>query len=219
MSTISQTGRAAVNAAQWVRWADQDYVSARSLLLNARLVQGAGLSNTAVEKYLKAVLALKGLGFARGASGHDVDQLYGKLDVGGMDLGIDTGFLKLLVKAYRLRYPDDLEPGFNVVLPQMTILAELDATVHNIRKGFHFDSGRGPRDLTLEALTKEKCEHLLKFNCVFGSAARGDLFAGATHVYAIRVLDDSAIMEVEYEAQAVDDRNFDREALKPGPAK
>jgi hypothetical protein len=113
-----------------------------------------------------------------------------------------------------MRYPDDLEPGFNIVPQQVKILAELDATVHAIRKGFQFRQQGGDRATSLEALVEKKNEQLLDRNHVYGSE-RAELFAGATMVYEARVL-PSGILEVEYEAQRVaDDGQFDIEGLKP----
>src|ERR1700675_161412 len=125
MPLVSQTGRTAQDAAQWLRWADQDYLAARNLLLHGLVVQGCGPATTAIEKYLKTVLLMKSIGFPRGNRGHNVVLLYEKLMSAGLDLGLNLGFLALLVKAYGLRYPDDLKPGFNIVLEQTKIIAEL----------------------------------------------------------------------------------------------
>src|SRR5258708_7058205 len=114
MAVISQTGQTAQDAAQWLRWADQDYLAARNLLLHGLIVQGCGLATTAVEKYLKTVLLMKGIGFPRGNRGHNVVLLYEKLVSAGVGLGLNLEFLTLLVKAYGLRYADDLKTGFNI---------------------------------------------------------------------------------------------------------
>jgi HEPN domain-containing protein len=214
MPALVQSGEIARTAGQWLRWADQDYVAARTLLLKGLLVQGCGLANTAVEKYFKAVLVISGSSFPRGFQGHDVVHLYEKLLSAGIDRGLNMDFLRMLVKAYRMRYPDDLEHGFNIVLQRVKILAELDATVHAIRKGFQFRQQGGDRANSLEALVEKKNEQLLDRNHIYGSE-RAELFAGATMVYEARVL-RSGILEVEYEAQRVtDDGQFDIEGLKP----
>src|SRR5690242_8412486 len=133
MPQIHQSGKDARLALIWLGWADNDYIAARSLLLGNLLIQGAALSNAAVEKYLKTLHVVQSLPNPRG---HNVSSLYKNLKTSGMDLGLDAQYLALLVKAYRLRYPDDLEIGFNIVLAQTKMLVELDATVHRIRKGF-----------------------------------------------------------------------------------
>lgn len=205
------------DAAQWLRWADQDYLAARSLLLHGLVVQGCGPATTAIEKYMKTVLLMKSIGFPRGNRGHNVVLLYEKLMSAGLDLGLNLEFLTLLVKAYGTRYPDDLKPGFNIVLEQMKILVELDMTVHSIRKGFHFKQPNGDPPTTVEALAEAENKQLLDRNCVTGSASRRDLFAGPTQVYELRILSNGATIEADYETQGiVDDGKFDAEALKPG---
>ncbi len=170
-----------------------------------------------MQKYLKTVLLMKSIGFPRGNRGHNVVLLYEKLVSAGIGLGLNLEFLALLVKAYGLRYPDDLKPGFNIVLEQTKIIAELDTTVHTIRKGFQFQQQNVNRPTTLEALAGAKNDQLLDRNCVFGTASRRDLFAGPTHVYELRILPNGATLEATYEAQGIaDDGRFDTEALRPG---
>ncbi|HEY1757857.1 MAG TPA: hypothetical protein VGG72_20980 [Bryobacteraceae bacterium] len=55
----------ALEVVQWLNWADQDYLAARSLLARAFLLQGAILANTAIEKYIKAVLTHRAFHFLR----------------------------------------------------------------------------------------------------------------------------------------------------------
>lgn len=43
------------SVANWLRWADNDYIAARQLLLDNLLVQGAALADTAIEKYFELV--------------------------------------------------------------------------------------------------------------------------------------------------------------------
>ena len=141
---------------RWLRWADQDYVAARTLLLKGLLVQGCGLANTAVEKYFKAVLVLNGSSSPKGVRGHDVVHLYEKLPSAGIDRGLNIDFLRVLLKAYRMRYPDDLEVGFNIALEQVKVLAEIDTAVHAIRKGFQFHQQKTEGPTSLEALIESK---------------------------------------------------------------
>jgi HEPN domain-containing protein len=219
MSEIKQTGDIAATAERWVHWADQDYIAARQLLLNRFLVQGSGLSNTAVEKYLKAVLIMTGTPFPRGRNGHDVGQLYAKLHDVGIKPNVNTDYLRLTGKAYALRYPDDLEAGFNIVLCQTKMLVELDATVHAIRKGFHFEqvSATG-QQRTLQVMLTIKAPEIVDRNCYFGTAKRAELFAQPSACYELRVLGDGEMLQASYDVQEVkDDNRFDEVALKPGP--
>jgi HEPN domain-containing protein len=95
----------------WIRWADADYLSARLLLLQGLLVQGAALANTAIEKYLKAVFCHAQVKIPHG---HAIDALYAKVKaIGPTNLDLNESFLRLLRKAYKLRYPDDLNKVFS----------------------------------------------------------------------------------------------------------
>ena len=122
-------------------WANNEYIASRLLLLNDALVQGSGLSNTTIEKYLKALFVLLGLEIPKGFKGHNICNLYDKIKKKGIELKINEEYLALLVKAYRLRYFDNLEPGFNIALNRTKLLVELDHTVYEIRKGFNFGIG------------------------------------------------------------------------------
>jgi HEPN domain-containing protein len=120
----------------WLGWADKDYVAARRLLLNAYLAQGAALGHTALEKYLKTLFMILGKKVPRS---HNVVALQESLHKDFPNLEeVTVNFLKVLCKAYRLRYPDDLEVEFSLSLEQPKILTELDRTVHLIRRGFRF---------------------------------------------------------------------------------
>lgn len=217
MPVIQQSGKTAALAAGWLSWADQDYVAARVLLLRGLIVQGCGLSNTAIEKYLKTVLVLKGIAFPRGRGGHDVVLLNGSLMNGGIDLKLNAQYLSILTKAYRLRYPDDLEPGFNLVLEQVKMLAELDITAHQIRRGFGFKEGQKTRQTRVDSLLEEKSLDLLDRNCAFAEHSRAALFSEPSVVYEIRILPDGTPLEAFYKTDKIEDNaRFDTTALKPG---
>ena len=53
----SQSGKDAEKTLMWLRWADTDYLAARLTLPAGLLVQGAALSDTAIEKYLKSLFS------------------------------------------------------------------------------------------------------------------------------------------------------------------
>jgi HEPN domain-containing protein len=216
MPQIHQSGKNASLALTWLGWADNDYVAARSLLLRNLLTQGAALSNTAVEKYLKSLRALQSLPTTRS---HNVSSLYENLKKAGMDLGLNAQYLALLVKAYRLRYPDDLEVGFNIVLAQTKMLVELDATVHRIRKGFVLQKA-GKRIVTrLDSFRQANDPRLTDRNCYFGHQLtdRAQVFQGDCGCHEIRIIADHLILEATYLTNGIaDDGVFDREGLKPG---
>ena len=137
----------ALEVLQWVNWADQDYLAARSLLIRGYILQGTILANTAIEKYIKAVLTLRNIPFPKGWRGHDVLSLYESFELSGAPV-LNENFLRDLGKAYKLRYPDDLDEGFNISLASTKLLVELDCTAHAIRNGFNFNKQSGEAVVT-----------------------------------------------------------------------
>jgi HEPN domain-containing protein len=198
----------------WLGWADNDYVAARSLLRENLLIQATGLANTAIEKYLKAVFATLNLTIPRS---HNVGWLVDRLLQNGPNLSLNRSFLAFLDKAYRLRYPDDLEEDFNVSVAKVKVLTELDWSVYEIRKRFEFKSPGGePVKTGFDMLLGKKDPRLLDDNCAYGTASRGELFGVPTDCYDMRVLPGHAIMEAQYVAGPIpDDREFGGEALRP----
>jgi len=215
MLQVSQSGATAIRAMQWVTWADQDYLCARTLLRTGSLVQGASLSNTAIERYLKAIHVIRGLGVPHI---HDVVRLYESLKSSGIP-PLSESYLRTLVKAYKMRYPDDLEVGFNIALNQPQMLAELDSSTNAIRKGFGFGKADGGAVKTKFDLLREKnAVQLMERNSAFSEHKRAELFVNPVRCYEIRVTPHGSIFDAEYEAYVKDDGNFEREALSPGPS-
>src|SRR4051812_16410463 len=101
---IKVTGKEARMLLHWLTWADADYLAARRLLTDGLLLQGAVLANTAIEKYLKALLSLHGGKVVRL---HDPLLIYREVKKYRSSLELDEKFLELLGKSYRMRYPDD----------------------------------------------------------------------------------------------------------------
>ena len=58
-----------VKVFHFIKWARADYIAARTLLLSGMLVQGAGLANTPIEKFLNAQCLQMGIA---GGKTHDV---------------------------------------------------------------------------------------------------------------------------------------------------
>jgi hypothetical protein len=106
----------------------RDYLGSRCLLLNGLPMQGATLASTALEKYLKCVLATEGA-----TANVHLDQLQkfkNLFAARGIDIfdELDPAFVEILSKAYRLRYYDTIQSevfGFF----SWQLLGELDATV------------------------------------------------------------------------------------------
>jgi hypothetical protein len=161
-----RTSNHGIQITQWLSWADEDYLAARGMLLRGFVQQGTMLGNTAIEKYLKTGLLARHQSF-RGS--HDVTKLYEQLRLSGPLPNVNADFLGLLVKAYKMRYPDDLPQGFNLVLVAVKILAELDETVFALRNGFKFQRADGkPLITALGDLLEKGDSVLLDSNVAFG---------------------------------------------------
>jgi len=220
MEHIQSQGKSAEKVLQWVSWADKEYIAARQLLLVDALVQGAGLSNTAIEKYLKALFVLLELKIPKGFTGHDICALYEAIKKKGIKLNISKEYFILLFKSYKLRYPDDLEVGFNIALNRTKLLVELDHTVYEIRKGFNFQGTTKKIVTRLDQLQNEKDSHFLTKNCYFGNYDRESLFKENCFCYELRVQEIDKILEVSYLTTGIDDDGkFNAEGLKPSNSK
>jgi hypothetical protein len=86
----------------------RDYIASRVLLNNGYIMQGALLASTAVEKYLKAVLALSGISckYHMDKLGQ-IKPLFQHTPYTMMFDILDPVFLDMLSKAYRYRYLDE----------------------------------------------------------------------------------------------------------------
>jgi len=93
MDGTSQKG---VLALRWLDWADKDCIAARLLLLNNSIIPGSGLSNTAIEKYLKMLFIYFDLRIPKGYKGHNICNLYEKIKEKGLGLNINDEYLALL---------------------------------------------------------------------------------------------------------------------------
>jgi HEPN domain-containing protein len=129
--------------ARWLRWADADYVAARLLFLIDLIIQATALSTTAIEKYLKAICCVYNIQWPKGAKGHNVFEIYStiKKSASSNKLRLNEDYLRLLNKAYRVRYPDDLESGFCIALNTAKMLSQLDRSVLEITRRFRSDPG------------------------------------------------------------------------------
>lgn len=199
---------------KWLRWADNDYIAARLLLEKDLITQGVILANTAIEKYLKSLLVLLGKEWPKGSKGHNTNKLFNLVSRDIKGISLNKEFINLLHKAYKLRYPDTLKPGYNIVLSKYKILVELDYSVFEIRKGFKFTSNN-PNSITSFDQLKNSPQ-LTNNNCYYGSSNRAEVFQQKTKNYELRVLKNNNIMEVTYEPiEMPDNGKFLGVALKP----
>jgi HEPN domain-containing protein len=206
---------------RWIEWADNDYIAARLLLLNdelaqaSALIQGSSLSNTAIEKYLKALFVHLDLKIPKGFKGHNVSNLYKEIKNNGISLDINEDYLSMLFKSYRLRYPD-LNVGDNFLLCKTKLLVELDRTVYEIRRGFSFEIRGESIKTRIDELKEKNNPILLDKNCYFGNYNRSALFQETSPCYELRIEKNNVTVEAFiYRSRINDDGKFDAEALKP----
>jgi hypothetical protein len=121
--------------------------------------------------------------------------------------------------AYKLRYPDNLEDGFNISLAGVKMLTELDGTAHAIRSGFALRKQSGEAVVThFDQLVTAQDPELMNQNVAFGTTTRAQAFSKPTSCFELRVLSGGQIMSVEYTAGPIpDDRKFNLEGLTQNP--
>jgi HEPN domain-containing protein len=204
MAQVTSGGQSAKETLLWLEWADTDYRSARLLLLQGLLVQGAAFSNTAVEKYLKSLFAHRDRPIPRS---HYVARLYQLVrNETGSNLDVNESYLRLLEKAYKLRYPDDAKDGFNIALNQARLLAELDRTVKKIIERFQIvRTDRNEKImLVLERAVQEKDASILKNNVALDPSLGSQLFSSPSNSYDFR-RHRGQIYETNYVTEIVSD--------------
>jgi hypothetical protein len=143
----------------------RDYLAAR-VLLNAELLpQAAVLASTAIEKYMKAVLAFRGneshghLKVAHWRAALNFDPRLSSI--------LNPDFLLLLQKSYKLRYVDDLEVGFNLVIASREFLAELDNAALMMQESFRLQKNGKAITTTYHQHKRGRDERLMLNNYLF----------------------------------------------------
>jgi hypothetical protein len=174
-----------------------DYIASR-VLFSAQLPQQAAiLASTAIEKALKAVLALRGNechGHLQKAHWNGLKNfdpaLYEKLN---------PDFLKLNQKAYSLRYTDDLPPSFNLVIATREFLAELDVTMASIQTKFKFEEKGKTRHTQYQNLVSTRDPRLLSENHLFSGEPKEDfIYNTPQFIYEVRSDGARGLFEVTY---------------------
>jgi hypothetical protein len=201
--------------ADFLNIAYKDYLAAR-VLLNAHLpVQGAVLASTAVEKYFKAILAFGG----NESQGHLKKAHFNAVKNFDPQLWalLSQEFVELLQRVYSLRYQDDLEKSFNVVIATREFLAELDCTAVTIQACFKLRQGEKEAVLMYHQDRKLNDPRLLFNNHVLSSIEKQTFISGEPQfVYEVRNCPLRGFMEVSYFAtQQPSDGKFMRPGLMP----
>jgi HEPN domain-containing protein len=206
---LTAEGNQARTILHWLTWADTDYLAARKLLMDGLLVQGASLANTAVEKYLKALLTLYGEKVVRI---HSPLEIYKKVKEQGHSLQLDESFLELLGKSYEMRYPDDIDDGYNLVLSQALLLDALDQTVKAIADRVTIKNLDGVIKRKLDLMVEQRMPQLFSMNTALGSITKDALLRQPSLVFECRFLFGN-YMGAEYMTEQISDASFRREAF------
>lgn len=209
---LSLTSEFAKKSNEFLSIAYKDYLASR-VLLNAQLpVQGAVLASTAVEKYFKALLALRGneiKGHLKRAHFNAVKNFDNKF----WSI-LNEEFLGLLQKVYSLRYHDTLEKNYNAVIASREFLAELDYTVINIQESLWIKHDGKKVALMYHRDKNERDHRLCQNNHVLSGLDKQSFISAEPQlVYEVRNCPLRGFIEVSYLAKPIQsDGNF----LRPG---
>ena len=215
--TRTVQGEYARNAALLLGSGFRDYLAARVLLFNGLPQQAAGIAALAVEKHLKAIIAMRHQSYGKHLNSallSAVRQTTPKLI--GEKVNVD--FLTLLQRCYKLRYLDSIRPGFNLVVASNEFLAELDLTIFALREGFTLTKQPTSASPTsVHGGDEHKDSRYTEHNIALSGADRR-IFTGAKSqwVYEVRAIERLPLFEMLYLAKAQEtDGNFLRQGLIP----
>ncbi len=182
--------------------AHQDYLAARLLLREGLLSSGVVLAATAVEKHLKAILALKKFHPKKqhldGAVLNLVESYYPDLHS-----ELDMDFIKYLKRAFKLRYATAESPGFGIVINQYRSLVALDTMLAAIDRGFNITKNGKTTDTPLRASVKNNDERVLVDNIIFGNTSIDQLLLRSNKVHEMKVSNNLQTLFVQYETDGV----------------
>lgn len=194
-----------------------DYLSARVLLNQELLFQGAILANTAIEKEIKGYLEAIGIIVT---IKHNSNKLYNLLHKHKPDVAskLNKEFIKELSRIYEARYTDSLPANFNFTIVRNKYLVELDYTYSILEPLFRYNRASEKKfGITrYEDAINKKDSRLFLNNCVLKSTTKEALFSKPDAVYEFRIIFNHEIFEVSYIIPSIiDDGKFKFEAIKP----
>lgn len=192
----------------------KDYLAARVLLNSGLPLQGAVLASTAIEKHVKALLAIRG----ETSTGHLQKAHFNSLKnfLPHVYAKLSPSFLEFLQKVYILRYTDQLNPGFNLNVYAVMTLAELDFTIAEIRSSFRLHRDGSPVKTNYEAALESSDERLIKNNHILQGIPKSEFLKQPDKVYAVRMRPVEGILEAEFTTyESRSDGNFLTVALRP----
>jgi HEPN domain-containing protein len=188
-------------SANFLDLALDDYRASRLLLRSGMLSQGVVLAATAVEKHLKAVLALKKL-FTKKHLDSGLFQAIQSLHP-ELHAMLDPDFMKFLKRGFQLRYASAESDGYSIVINQHRTLIALDNTIDFIDKGFLVKKGDVEIDTPLRRAVLNNDRAILDDNVAQGGITFSDLAARRNKVFELRVDHKLATIQAQYETEGV----------------
>jgi len=195
-----------------------DYISARILFNNNKLIQGCCLANTAIEKYLKAFIYFRGNTIK---AKHDLKKLFPSIKNFAPDVyqKLNTEFLEEVSKIYLMRYLDNCERGYNFVILRNKYLAELDYTYSIIEPKIRVKPQRDKeiRKTNYELAVENKNPELWINNYILNKIDKSDFIEATDIVHELRIYEhNNELIEAIYLTDnSKNDNKFRFEGLAP----
>lgn len=134
-----------------LRTAYNDYIAARVLLNRNYTMQGVILASTAIEKYLKTVIAMH-TGKVSHIHMDRFDMLkdeFMKTGYGVLFERVDKQFLNILYKGYRFRYYDNIKEPTTIGFFKNQFLGELDGAIELLERLFILTKIKDGKEITV----------------------------------------------------------------------
>ncbi len=181
--------------------AQDDYIAARLLLRTGLLPQGVAVAATAVEKYLKAALALRNY-YSKKHLDSGLIQAIGKLfpDLSNV---LNQDFLKYLKHGFMLRYATADSDGFSIVINQHRTLIALDEEILKIDSGFLLKQGGSNIDTPLRRAIKAKESAVLEDNVSLGGITLVELSQRPNKMYELKVDHKLTSIKATYQTEGL----------------
>jgi hypothetical protein len=202
-------------AVDFLNIAYKDYLGARVLLNAGLLPQGAVLASTAVEKYFKAILAFRGNESRGHLSKKHINSVVNYDN--RLSVVLSEPFLLLLQRAYDIRYTDNLQKGFNIVIAYREFLAELDHTALTIQQSFKMQLNGKGAIFSFDTDRERHSPNLFLNNYIILDLDKQAFISSAPQdVYELRNCPHRGLLEATYLSKArSSDGLFLREGFKP----
>jgi HEPN domain-containing protein len=173
----------------FINTAYRDYLAARILFNAGQLYRAIIVSNTSIEKYLKAYLWAAG----KKSRGHNVEKLYNEAMKLYQELrSINGDFIKQISESYALRYFDNEvftreTAKFRITVGQYKALAELDFTADLLQNLLSVEFNGNKLQGMYHDDRENRSEHLFLNNFVLTGLRKTDLVEREQMIYRIRV--------------------------------